>query len=429
NYTPISFRNVRALRLSSAYERIAGSTSVSITPFVRWNEMDMLPNWSLTYDPAISETGHSSLGGLLKVRHDFGLMRGRIIAGADIDYSPGSHFERAIEPVRDGRIFESYTEGETLYDYDVTFFGVSPYVQAELSPIERIRVTAGLRLDMLGYDYDNGLGELATGRHRRPTSTSVHYTHASPKLGITADVASWLNVFAAYGRGFRAPSEGQLFRQGSAVNTVDLEPVKADNYEVGLRGRAPGGITFEASAYHMTKTDDILDFTRDDGLTETVNAGRTLHRGIEVTVGAPITEALRLDIAYSRMKHEYREWSPRPDVDFSGNEMEDAPNVIGNVSLHWEPGFLRSGFGIEWMRIGSYWMDPANTHRYPGHDLLNLRASVPVLSNVTLFGRLMNLTDERYAESAGFTVARGQEYAPGMPRTLYLGVQYSGGGR
>ncbi|MGH7505859.1 MAG: TonB-dependent receptor, partial [Longimicrobiales bacterium] len=40
NYTPISYRDVRAFRLASAYERIAGSTLVSITPFARWNRME-----------------------------------------------------------------------------------------------------------------------------------------------------------------------------------------------------------------------------------------------------------------------------------------------------------------------------------------------------------------------------------------------------
>lgn len=42
---------------------------------------------------------------------------------------------------------------------------------------------------------------------------------------------------------------------------------------------------------------------------------------------------------------------------------------------------------------------------------------------VTLFGRVSNLTDERYAESAGFSAFRGREFAPGLPRTVYAGVR------
>jgi outer membrane receptor protein involved in Fe transport len=103
--------------------------------------------------------------------------------------------------------------------------------------------------------------------------------------------------------------------------------------------------------------------------------------------------------------------------------MEDAPRQIGNVVLGWLAAPDGLGFAVEWARIGKYWMDAANTTRYPGHDLLSVRANLPVTSSVTLFGRLSNITDERYAESAAYTTARGEEYAPGMPRTFYLGVQ------
>ena len=60
----------------------------------------------------------------------------------------------------------------------------------------------------------------------------------------------------------------------------------------------------------------------------------------------------------------------------------------------------------------------------PRHDLYHVRAAVPVTHRMTLFGRLTNLSNERYAESAAYTVARGEEFAPGMPRALYLGVEW-----
>jgi outer membrane receptor protein involved in Fe transport len=36
----------------------------------------------------------------------------------------------------------------------------------------------------------------------------------------------------------------------------------------------------------------------------------------------------------------------------------------------------------------------------------------------------MNLFDRRYAELANYTIARGEELAPGMPRRLYLSAEY-----
>jgi len=424
NYTPISFRTVSALRLSAAWEKLGTSTLLSVTPFVRWNSMDLLPNWSLTYDPTVYETGHASVGALVKWRRDFAPLRTRVIAGMDIDNSPGGRLEHIIQPVRADGIFTSYTERETIYDYDVTFRGLSPYVHAEISPASTVRISAGLRFDHLSYDYDNSLGELQTGRHRRPESGRVAYDHWSPKLGVTFAPRPELNVFAAYGHGFRAPSEGQLFRQGQAANTVGLQPVKADNIEAGVRGVIGGRVRYDVAAYRMVKNDDVLTLTNADGSTEASNAGRTLHRGLEIALGTELPAGFSLDVAYALNEHSYEEWRPREGLDLSGNEMEDAPREIGTAVLGWTSAALNDGkIALEWTRIGRYWMDAQNTRRYPGHDLLHLRAEMPLMRGIVLYGRLANLMDERYAESAAYTPARGEEFAPGMPRTLHVGLQ------
>jgi outer membrane receptor protein involved in Fe transport len=365
------------------------------------------------------------VGALAKWRHDFAPLRARLIVGAEIDHSPGERLERMIQPARTEGIFTSFSQGAAVYDYDVTFQGLSPYVQAELSPLSAVRITAGLRFDHLRYDYDNLLGELQTGRHRRPASTGVSYDHWSPKLGVTyAPHPAW-NAFAAWSHGFRAPSESQLFRQGQALNTVALRPVKADNIEAGIRGVVAGRFNYDVSAYRMEKTDDIVTLTNMDGSTESSNAGRTLHRGLEIAVGTALPAGLRLDVAYALSEHTYQEWRPRVELDFAGNEMEDAPREIGNVVLGWSPAAVPgSTIAIEWARIGRYWMDAQNTTRYPGHDLLHVRASMPVTRGIILYARLQNVTNERFAESAAYTVARGEEFAPGMPRTLHAGVQF-----
>jgi iron complex outermembrane recepter protein len=425
NYTPISYRKVHAFRASAAYEQVRGSTSIGMTPFVRWNRMEMLPNWSLTYDPAVSETGHASAGALLKVRRDVATLRARVITGLDLDYSPGVHREWAVMTVRAGDVFTDYTRGDAVYDYSVTFWSASPYVQLEASPVDRLRVIGGLRYDAIGYDYDNPMGELQTGSHRRPGSAALGYRHLSPKLGFAYALSDAASAFANYSHGFRAPSEGQLFRQGRANSTLDLDPVKADSYELGARVVLFGRLSVEGAAYHMRKTDDLLGYTRPDGSTETINAGETLHRGVEVGGAVALPFDVQFDAAYSRARHTYVEWSTRDGVSFDGREMEDAPRHTGSVALTWTPR-RRPGMSasIESQFIGAYWMDPLNTHRYDGHALLNLRAELPVAQNTAVFARVTNVLDERYAENAQYTTARGEQFAPGMPRALYLGVQY-----
>ncbi len=431
NYTPISYRKVRAFRLSTAYEREGENSLLSIIPFLRHNNMEMLPNWSLSYDPTVYETGHDSVGLLVKYRRNFEPMRARLITGMDLDYSPGQRFEQAINPIREAGIYTDYVIEETLYDYDVGFLEASPYLHLELSPLENLRATFGLRYDGVQYRYDNQLSELTEGSHKRPGDNDVSFQHFSPKIGAIYTFSPGFSGFLSYRHAFRVPSEGQLFRQGKAENTVDLDPVKVDSMEVGIRGQSGDRVRYEASLYRMSKKDDILTFKHGDGTRETMNAGETLHRGVEIALSIDISEQLQLNSAYSYAKHTYQTWRPNETTDYSGNEMESAPRLIFNTRLAYRPEFLPdSSVELEWERLGDYWMDQANTEKYDGHDVFNLRARYVINEQWQVYGRIKNLTDRRYATAASYKPAAWGspekfEYAPGMPRTLYLGVEYA----
>ncbi len=427
NYTPVSFRRVNAFRISSAYERFTSRSFVSLTPYARFNDMDILPNWSLTYDPSVYTTRNVSAGLLARYRRDFGVIDGRIVTGIDLEYSPGERVEHSIDPVREGRIFTEYTEEETVYDYGVTFKQASPYVHLEAVPVRNLRLSGGLRFDVLGYDYDNRLSVVTEGRHRRAADAARHYVHASPKLGATYRLAGFGNVFASYAHAFRVPSEGQLFRQGSTNNTLELNPVKADNLELGVRAQVSDAARFELSAYRMIKRDDIVSFTDSDGLLISTNAGRTSHRGVEGGLTVTMGAGFSLQASHSHAVHRFEDWktSAASGQDFSGNEIDAAPRAIMNAVFVYAPSCLDgSSVALEWTRLGNYWMDPANTVKYDGHSLVTVRATANLPAGFVAFGRLTNLTDVRFADRASYNAFRGVEYAPGLPRALYIGLEY-----
>lgn len=433
NYIPISYREVKAARLSSAYEKSLGDTLVSITPYLRYNEMEQLPNY-IGVPNRINLSRNYSVGLLAKVRRDFETMRTRLIAGVDVDRSPGSYFERKITPqsvtlASGAKQYTSYTLNGVNYDYDVTYTGVSPYLHGEFSPLERLRITAGLRYDRITYDYDNNLSTLATGSLRRPASTEVDFSHLSPKLGATWQVSTTDSLYVSYAQGFRAPSEGQLFRQGASVNTVGLDPIEARSYEIGWRGRV-GWLDYTAAVFDLEKDNDVLGFRDANGDTLAVNNGKTSHRGLEIGLSAALADNLRLNGAFSWTRHRYDEWIVNSTTDFSGNEIESAPRALANISLDYAPGLLNGGkLGLEWMHVGHYRMDQANTpgESYEGHDLFNMRGNYFVTREWEVYGRLMNIADRRYAEAAAYSATNGREFAPGMPRTAYIGVVYHWG--
>lgn len=441
NTEPISFRKVSATRLSAAYERESANTLLSITPYYRDDSMDLLANWSLGYDPTVYNTNNKSYGLMAKYRMDFDPSRTRVIVGVDVDNSPGGRTENSIKTTKTGSVYTSYVTGAGIYDYKVTYQGVSPYVHGETSPTTALRLTGGLRYDNMGYDFTNNLSAAAisavtsvgTKWYGQSASTKTSYSHLSPKLGATYAFTEQLNGFASYNHSFRAPSEGQLFRPAAAANagaaqalaasSLTLKPVKVDSYEVGLRGKSGGGISYETSLYSMTKRDDILN-QKDPVTAATVqtNNGSTQHQGIEIGMGGDIASELRLDVSYSHAKHTYKSWVTNA-TNFTGKEISLAPRVIANARLTYSPAFLHGGnIGAEVVTLGSYWMDDTNTTRYHGHDLLNLSASYNFGESLELFAKVRNATNKLFAENASGTGNAGK-YSPGLPRAVYVGLQ------
>ena len=288
NNVPFSYRQVDAFRLSTAYEKETANLLLSMTPYFRDNSMEILPNWSVGYDPSQYVTKNQSFGFLSKFRRDFEPMRARIIVGLDVDYSPGSRDEDSIRLDKRVNAYGGTTYSLNaaapvqIYDYDVTFRGISPYVHGEASLTDKLRLNAGLRYDDMQYDYENkfsngvaGATQGAAGAfpgsgwYGHVASTKVGYSHWGPKLGATYAFSDTLNGFAAYSNSFRTPSEGQVFRgsrestavkaQAAAESLLHLKPVIVDNLELGLRGKS-GTIRYEASVYHMTKKDDIVSY-------------------------------------------------------------------------------------------------------------------------------------------------------------------------
>ena len=186
--------------------------------------MDLLPNWTLTFDPTSYVTTNTSYGLLAKVA-----ARLRPAAGAARGRSRSRPEPRrpAREPDLSGNDAHSDRQdrlqllhagpGRLRLRRDATW-RCRPTRRSELSPAPRLRSRAlGLRYDHMGYRYDDRLGTPETPRYRRPADATPGYDHLSPKLGLTFQVSDSLNAFASYRHAFRAPSEGQLFRQGSAL--------------------------------------------------------------------------------------------------------------------------------------------------------------------------------------------------------------------
>jgi hypothetical protein len=394
----------------------------------------------------------ASYGLLTKWRRDFsGSWKPRLIMGLDLERSPGTRTEDALNLTKSGTgastNYTEYTIAGRIYDYSVTFKSESAYSHVQLSPTDKTLVTLGLRFDRIEYSLDNQLsGNVPLGNssgtnsgtkyYGQATDASTSFSRASPKLGFTHTIAPQASLYGSHNHGFRVPSESQLFRAGSdstdarastkALLALSLKPIRAKQTEIGIRGTT-GSLNYDIVVYSLEKYDDLLS-QRDlaSNVTTSVNAGKTLHEGIEFALGAPLNSAWRVDSALSFARHKNVDWvvvSGSTVANYSGNTMEAAPKTIGNTRLTWQPN-ARNQAQLEWVHLGSYWLEASNNPtygKYEGHQVFNLRLSHSLNDSVRLHARIMNLADKRYADSASVSSST-PVFSPALPRALYVGA-------
>jgi outer membrane receptor protein involved in Fe transport len=150
-----------------------------------------------------------------------------------------------------------------------------------------------------------------------------------------------------------------------------------------------------------------------------VSNGRTSHRGVEYDVqwNALDSVSLVLGGTYALHRYEFSRAVDGGETITSGNDIDTAPRELQRVAVQWHP-VAAVATEAEWLHVGAYWLDAANAHRYPGHELLNLRASWTIATRWTAALRLNNALDRAYADRADYAFGT-YRYFPGRGRTLF----------
>lgn len=411
-----SYRDAKGARISSRVDIDAGEgMTLSLTPYARWNEMSFLLHFFPSQ--ALETNSHWSIGAQNALYVDRG--RFNAIVGVDAEYSEGDLTEFQSIPT----VF-SYTQG-LHYDYSVKASTVSPFVSLSAALTPRLKATAAARLDHTRYDYDNRTTPGVTGRFLRPDDRVDAFTTVSPKFSLVYDAGA-TDIYASYARGARPPQTTDLYRLQINQTADAASPETIDAFEVGVKGRA-GIIAYDAAGYFMWKRHF---FFRDaDGYN--VNDGRTRHLGAEAEISADLPAGFFVegDVSYGR--HTYR--FDRPVLSLPqaseaiafGADIDTAPRWIAGMRGAWRPDGAPLSAEIEWLHLGAYFMDAANSTIYPGHDIVHIRGAWKLSDRVTATFAVRNLFDRLYAERADFAFG-AERYFPGEGRVASFGIRIEG---
>jgi len=420
NPNPESFRDARSYRLSSRIEWSTAIGNLIVTPYYRKTEMEFLQHF-LPGVP-LEENGQESFGLMTMLAGNSGKLSWQ--TGVDMETTDGFLREtQSVAAVGTAAVVGTIPIGKH-YDFQVDAGLISPYAQLKFDMTDSDQFSLGMRHEMLGYDYDNLMingrtrdNGVACGfggcRFNRPADRSDDYDNTSAQLGWIHDFDSGTQVYVNAARAFRSPDTNEIYRLQGVQNVADLDSENANSYELGLRG-AISDLNYAVAVYHMEKQNVIIQ----DSNRVNISGAETKHRGIEANAAYSINDSLSLTLAATYARHTYEGTLNPGTVQLAGLDMDTAPRVSGSAQLRWQISPARN-IELEWVHVGEYFTDEANTAKYPGHELVNLRYQADFGVQWYYGANVTNLLDTDYAERAD--IAFGNErYFVGEPRSVYL---------
>ena len=437
-----TYRKDKTTRANLAWE---GETMhngfTTVTVFNRKNDHGQIPSYTIGSCVAnlckgtINNNHVDSLGLDVKHEQEFDWLGSRLIGGIYLDKSDNPYVSDNLNITRDpvtgkylSYTLSSATDPRGVRNYQADIDNTAVFAQWEFSPLEKTRVVIGGRSDGIRYDFKNNLSPAGSDNFGAPNE-SRSFSHFSPKVGATYALSNQANVYTNISEGFTPPEVSQLYGK---TGIPDLKPATYNNYELGLRmAFLNGALKLDSALYRLDGRDTIVNYTITPGTSENRNAGRTRSQGLELGLNY---DAGLFDARFGTTiaTHRFLKYQVSATLDYSGKRMPQAPSNITTAEIGYKP-VRGARIALEMVHLGEYWMDNANTVKYPGHTLLNLRGSYKFAKGWEAWLQARNLTDKHYADSASssysgvgaYSPNTQNQYTPGAPRSILIGLAYT----
>ena len=413
NPNPEAFRDGKSARIAVHLNKEFGENSrISLIPYTRWTGLSFRRHF--VPGKALEDSGHKSIG--LLASYEGAAKFGRYTLGMDSEYTAGYLHE--FQP---GPSVFSFIQGEH-FDYKVNAAALSPYAQIKFALGENTNIRIGTRADYTHYGYRNNIDSGKFGRFIRIASRQDSFFKLSPKIGITHDLNASFTLYGRLARGARAPQATDAYSLQINQRAGAIKSETLDSAEFGFKGKFKA-IKLELALFAMHK--ENFFFRNANGFN--VTDGKTDHKGIELSFDAPLSEKLKFSGGFTLADHTYGFTDVVRSASSSitdGSQVDTAPRTLGLMQAIMSPTD-RFDVALKWQHVGGYYTDPGNTAKYTGHNIFTLRSNYKLTNQISFYGRIDNLFNTAYADRADFAFGDNR-YFPGRPRTLFLGVKYSG---
>ena len=311
---------------------------------------------------------------------------------------------------------------------------VGPFVQSTLQLTRRISVTGGLRYDWVNFRVDD---RLVTATNP-DDSGSRPMSALSGSIGVTVTPSDAVNVYANVGTSFETPTTTELTNRPDTAGGFNptLQPQKATNYEIGVRGNVVGRVNYSLALFDAEVRGELIGYQilASPGRVFFQNAGRSRHRGLEL--GVQLAVAPGLDLSTSWTYSDFRYTSYSLGTGATAHVLGGRP--IPGIPQHWlhflltaRPEFARGAWAdVEETRSSGFFVnDTLNTYTagwWTTDMRLGWSGSIGTV-RVNPFVGLQNIFNRQYVGSVVINGANGRYYEPAPGRNMYVGFSLGAG--
>jgi Fe(3+) dicitrate transport protein len=189
------------------------------------------------------------------------------------------------------------TVGATPHDRDGTVTRDNAILTDALAAFAQLRLeagrwalTPGVRAEHVRSANENRIQELRL---------ADRYTQLLPGLGATFAPRPRVTLFAGTHRGFAPPRPADILSPAPGEGLVQVDPEVSWNSEVGVRARPGPRAALEATAFRIDFDNQVIEGSLAGSGQRFVNAGRTLHAGLELSGSLGSARGAELAASYT----------------------------------------------------------------------------------------------------------------------------------
>ena len=339
---------------------------------------------------------------------------------------------------------ESGNQGTTLSNNEEQryYFNLFSTFQYRIS--KEFIATGGFNLNKTNYSLVDNFQVDSLNQSGDYTFESI----LSPSIGLVyqipmANKIGELSLFGNISHGFSPPSLSETLTPDGQINP-DIQPEKGWSYEMGLRGmldryqNVVGLYHFymDITAFSMRVKDLLVARRTANDAYIGINAGETLHNGLEFTLRYfPFMRKkydLELEVNYTLADYKFTDFVDDAD-DFSSNALTGVPtNVLnGELNFSYNVNTFRFYTHVRYQFVDEIPLRDDNSLYSTAYEVVNAKAGFIIIHKKMRFDAFVginNLLDEKYAamlliNAGSFGGQAPRYYYPGLPRHYYGGVR------